>query len=184
MVTLRTIVSIEEFDRLAMLPENRDRLLEYIGGEVVEVVSNGLSSMLAAIIGGYLAMFILPRKLGFFTTADGGYIVSGERYIPDFGFVSRQRQSEPNLSGYNPLAPDLAVEVLSPGNTRNEVATKVANYLAADTVTWVIDPEMREVRIFVPTKAVVVLRGDDVTDGGDVLPGFTLRVSDLFAGIE
>ncbi|MBX3061878.1 MAG: Uma2 family endonuclease [Anaerolineae bacterium] len=184
MVTKPAILTVEEFDRIAMLPENRDRLLEYIGGEIVEVVSNTKSSRLGARIVGRIEIFVTDHDLGFVTGADGGYMVSGERYIPDAAFTGKDRQVVPSADGYYPVAPDLAVEVLSPGNSVDEIATKVANYLAAGTTVWIVDGDKREVRILAPRKSAVVLRMSDVLDGGEALSGFKLKVSDLFAGME
>ncbi|MBX3066891.1 MAG: Uma2 family endonuclease [Anaerolineae bacterium] len=180
MVTKPITMTVEQFDQYAALPENADRLLEYVGGEIYEVVSSGLSSMIAVIVGAAISAFVLPRKLGFFTGSDGGYMVAGERYMPDVAFISRTRQAQPHTEGYNSLAPDLAVEVLSPSNSADEIATKVANYLSAGTIVWVFDPIKEQVRIFAPGKPVQLIPRDGVIDGGDVLPGFTLKIAEVF----
>ncbi|HEX3054121.1 MAG TPA: hypothetical protein VHP83_25935, partial [Aggregatilineaceae bacterium] len=71
--------TVEEFDELVMLPENADKLLEYVGGEIVEVVSNNYSSKIAMRIGARLVLFVEEKGLGHVTGADGGYKVLGER---------------------------------------------------------------------------------------------------------
>src|SRR5579871_5956414 len=126
-----THVSPEEFERFVMLPENRERSFELIAGEIVEVVSNGKSSALGARLTVLVGGFIYQNKLGFVTGADGGYWINGERYIPDFAFVSKAKQARPTEEAYNHISPDLAVEVLSPSNTPDEIAIKVDNYLRA-----------------------------------------------------
>ncbi len=73
---------------------------------------------------------------GHITGADGGYIVKGERYIPDIGFISVERQPESSHDTYNPVHPDLAVEVVSPTDGERNLAIKIANYVAAGTVVW------------------------------------------------
>ncbi len=174
-------MSAEEFDVYALLPQNRDRLLQYIGGEVVEVVSNSLSSKIAMLVGGRIMTFVEAHNLGHVTGADGGYRVSGERYIPDAAFISYSRQPELSYEeGYLPVAPDLAVEVLLPGNTEDEMAIKIANYLAAGTVVWMFKPLPQTVAVFVPGKLVRILTVNDTLDGGDGLPGFTRAVKDAF----
>jgi Uma2 family endonuclease len=174
-------ISPSEFDRFALLPENRDRLFEFIAGEIVEVVSNPQSSNIAAIISAFLGIFVMQHNLGHVTGADGGYKVGGERYIPDVAFISYKRQRVLNHNdGYTPIAPDLAVEVLSPGNLDVDMDVKIANYLAAGTVVWRVKPQEQQIAVFVPGVPVVILGIKDTLDGGDVLPGFKLPLKDIF----
>jgi Uma2 family endonuclease len=174
-------VTKEQFYEFVMRPENRDRNFEYIAGEIVEVVSNNESSEAAAILIGELHGFIRPRKLGRITSSDGGYVINGEDYIPDAAFISYKRQPvRPNKVAYNPVAPDLAIEVLSPGNTAKEIATKIVNYMAVNTVLWLVDPDEKTIDVWIPGQPVKRLRVGDVLEGGDVLPGFQLAVADIF----
>lgn len=174
--------TVEEFFDLIRQPENADRHFEYISGEVVEVVSSGYSSKVAALIVHYLVAFaIIENNLGAVTGADGGYMVSGEAYIPDAAFMSHERQQMPEYTeGYNVLAPDLAVEVLSPGNSPRQIATKVVNYLNAGTVVWVAAPEDQTITVYTPRESPLTLTGDDLLTGGNVLEGFSVAVSALF----
>ncbi len=174
-------MSSSDFDRFALLPENHDRLFEFIAGEIVEVVSNPLSSNVAMMMGVFIGGFVMQRNLGHVTGADGGYMVGGERYIPDVGFISYQRQRVlAHVDGYNPLPPDLAIEVLSPGNLDVDMDVKIANYLAAGTVVWRVKPLEKQIAVFVPDTPVQILGINDVLDGGDVLPSFKLAVKDIF----
>lgn len=173
-------MTVEEFDQFALLPENAHRLLEFIGGKVVEVVSNGYSSELGMLIGSFLTVFVHQHGLGRVTGADGGYWVAGERYIPNAAFISKAKQPEPPREAYNPNPPDLAVEVLSPSNTPSDIRLKIVNYLRAGTVLWVFDPDEKRVEIYAPGKAPLVLGMDGVIDGGEALPGFRLAVKDVF----
>lgn len=174
-------VTAEEFDRQITLPENMHRNLELIAGEIVEkVVSNPRSSSIAAWILGRLAVFVDANDLGHVTGAGGGYIVSGERYIPDGAFISKARQPLLPDQAYNPLAPDLALDVLSPANTDEEMRVKVVNYLAAGTVVWLVEPGKR-VEIHRPGQPVQILGTEDTLDGGEVLPGFALSVQEILA---
>src|SRR5258708_35447815 len=84
-------VSIEEFEKIAALPENRDKRLEYIGGQIVEVVSNSLSSQIAIRIAAKISIHVETNDLGYVTGEDGAYRVSGEDYMPDVGFISRAK---------------------------------------------------------------------------------------------
>ncbi|HLZ80017.1 MAG TPA: Uma2 family endonuclease [Ktedonobacteraceae bacterium] len=173
-------VSVEEFEQIAALPENKDRRLEYIGGEIVEVVSNSDASEVAFLIGSELGAFNKHKKLGRFTTTDGGYMVAGERYMPDIGFISNARQPERPHAAWNPLAPDLAVEVVSPTDSLKNLTDKVVNYLAAGTLTWVVYPDTQEIHVYEPGKPVKTLTINDTLDGGKLLPGFKVALKDIF----
>jgi Uma2 family endonuclease len=127
-----------------------------------------------------LTVFVRTHDLGYVTGADGGYRVSGERYIPDAAFISTARQPQPSHEAYNPNPPDLAVEVLSPTNDPGEMRVKIVNYLLAGTVLWVVDPDLKRVEVYVPGQTPKTLGIDDVLDGGNVLPGFSLAVRDIF----
>ncbi len=173
-------ITVEEFERLAVQPENADRRLEFVGGEISEVVSNSYSSLVAARINGFLFVYLLHNPIGYLTGADGGYQVGDERYIPDVAFVSKARQPEPSHETYNPLAPDLAVEVLSPSDQPDVMRLKLANYLAAGVVVWVVSPEAKTVEVYMPGKRAYRLGADGTLDGGEVLPGLALPVKDIF----
>jgi Uma2 family endonuclease len=170
----------EEFDRFVTLPENADRLFEYCAGEVVEVVSNNYSSEIAMLIGAMLVLFVKKERLGHVTGADGGYVVAGQRFIPDVAFISSSRQPHPSREAYNPSPPDLAVEVLSPSDDSANLRMKVVSYLKAGTVVWVVDPDKKQVEIYAPDQLPKTANLDDTLAGGDVLPGFTLPVKDIF----
>lgn len=136
MVLNEQSVTAAEFDRFIRLPENVSRNFELIAGEIVEkMVSNPRSSSIAALVLGFMAVHARQHNLGRVTGADGGYMVNGERYIPDAAFMSKVRQPVQPSDAYNPLAPDLAVEVLSPTNDPDEIRIKIANYMAAGTLT-------------------------------------------------
>ena len=179
-------VTEDEFERFVMLPENRDQNFEYIAGEIVEVVSNGDSSRKAANLIIFVGSHVKANRLGRITGADGGYKVSGEDYIPDAAFMSYARQPIASDDAYNPLAPDLAIEVLSPGNTdtpneRDKMLRKIGNYLAAGTVLWLVDPEQKTVDVYISGQPRKTLRIGEFLEGGNVLPGFRLAVADIFS---
>jgi Uma2 family endonuclease len=180
-MAVQTQYTVEEFDRLIQDPPNADRLLEYIGGEIVEVVSNNYSSLVAGNVLFSIKLYLRESGMqGYVTGEAGGYQVAGERYIPDVGFISKARQPEPSHDAYNPNPPELAVEVLSPTDKPNEMTIKVINYLSAGTTVWVIDPENKRAAIYTPGPKVRRVGMDGVLDGGDVLPGFKLTLTEIF----
>lgn len=172
--------TVEEFDRLVMLPENADKRLEFVDGEVSDVVSNSYSSEVAARLLIRVGVFVESKKLGRLTGADGGYIVSGQRYIPDLAFTSQARRAQPSHEPNNPAAPDLAVEVLSPSDDPARLRLKIAGYLAAATTVWIVDTIQKHVEIYVPGMPPRLLHADQVLDGGDVLTGFRMPVQEIF----
>lgn len=89
MIREKKSLGVAEFDRLAALPENRDRRLEYIAGELVEVVANAVSSQIALYIAHFLVAYLRIYPIGHVTGSDAGYQVAGERYSPDVAYIRR-----------------------------------------------------------------------------------------------
>mgnify|MGYP002621471298 CR=1 FL=1 len=180
---IRQTMTAAAFDEWVRLPENSERRFERIAGEVVEVVSNALAARIAFRIGGFLFVYLQQHDIGTATGADGGYQVGGERYIPDVGFIRYERQTGDDTAAYYPAAPDLAVEVIS--NPRNEtemrdLRLKIAGYTAAGTTIWIVDPFARTVEVYQPGQSARTLDEDGTLDGGELLPGFQIRVGDVF----
>jgi Uma2 family endonuclease len=105
--------------------------------------------------------------------------------VPDASFVRAGRLPEAGIGrGLLKLAPDFAIEVLSPSETASELGEKLDDYLISGTsLVWVIDPARRTVMIVTSEAPVRWLRGGDTLDGDGVIPGFSCPVSDIFEGI-
>ena len=181
----KTYVSANEFMRIALDPANADRRLQRIDGEIIEVVSNNKASESAINIVIFLGGFVKPRKLGRVTGSDGGYTISGEQYIPDCAFISYQRLPYTSTEAYPNVAPELVIEVLSPGNLsshneREKLTHKVANYLAAGCEVWLVHPDRQIVEVYIAGQPVKTFRNGDILEGRGLLAGFTLPVSDIW----
>jgi Uma2 family endonuclease len=172
--------TLEDFEAFIQLPENSDRLFEFIGGEIVEVPSNPYSSQLASRISGFLFIYLMQNTIAHLTGEAGGYWVSGERYAPDVAVLLKSRQAELVKEGYNPNPPDLAVEVVSPTDDERRLRIKVTNYLAAGTTLWVIYPETKEVEVYAPGQPYQVAGVDGTLTAEHILRGFTVAVNDIF----
>jgi len=177
-------MTIDAFEAFIRQPENSDMAYEFIGGEMVAVVSNNYCSQIAMLIGAFITLFVKQNQLGQVTGADGGYVVNGERYIPDVGYISKQRQPTPNHDAYNPQAPDLAVEVISPTDSPRTLMIKVSNYLASGTTVWIVYPDEREIHVHHPKQGVTLYTAKDTITAGELLPEFSLAVEDIFPDDE
>jgi len=171
--------------RIALDPANIDRRLQRIDGEIVELISSYNASVSAATLTCEVGLFVQQHKLGYMTGADCGYTISGEQYIADGAFVSYQRKPKDPNEYYPDLAPNLVIEVLSPGNLGGEderikMPRKVANYLAAGCELWLIDPETEKLERYLPNQPVRTYRNGDVLEGIGLLEGFKLEISTIW----
>jgi Uma2 family endonuclease len=180
-MTTRTDLTLEQF---LTLPET-EPASEYLCGEVVQKpMPTGLHGLIQMWIAWALLQFALRDELGM--AAPEWRFVFGppgeERaFVPDVGFVTTGRLPA-DLNATMRAAPDLAVEVLSPEQSASVLADKVQFYLLHGVrLVWLVDPKERSVRVFEPGRAAVLLGADDVLGGGDVLPGLTVPVRELFA---
>jgi Uma2 family endonuclease len=175
-------VTLEEY--YAYHPD--DRKYELLAGWILSEPHPGFDH--AAIcnkVSWLLNCFVRPRALGFVLVGEGGFLLAQHPptvRIPDVSFV-RQERGVQGVGTFRPLPgpPDLAIEVLSPSNRPAEMHAKVADYLAAGCpLVWVIDPEHRSVAVHRNLLFPLMLNEDDVLGGGDVLPGFSVPVREIF----
>jgi Uma2 family endonuclease len=135
-----------------------------------------------------LDQYVRLHRLGKVYAAETGFKLAENPdtvRAPDVSFVRRERLASLGDPDHYALgAPDLAVEVLSPGDRPGEVAKKVAAWLAHGTrLVWVVDPRRRSVTDHRPGQPVRRLGEEDVLDAADVVPGWRLPVSALFADL-
>ena len=176
------LLSIEEFERL---PDDGWRM-ELVRGQVVREPPAGFDhSEIALHIGSILRAFVGERGLGAVVGADAGFVLSVEPptvRAPDVAFVAESRLDFDRLR-FAPLAPDLAVEIVSPLNTMAEIQAKVMDYLDAGTsLVWVVEPRSRSVTVYRSRDEIRLLREPDEIEGGEVLPGLRFGVAELFGG--
>jgi Uma2 family endonuclease len=163
------------------------RLYELVDGVLVEKVMGLPESALALDVAYLLRAFLARHDLGFLAGADGTLrLMPGLVRIPDVSFISwaqlprRERPKEPIPD----LALDLAVEVLSEGNTLREMERKVREYFFSGTrLVWLVDPAGRSVQVYTAPDRSAVLTAGQVLDGGDVLPGLALSLEQVFANL-
>jgi len=171
--------TVTEFHTWCERPENKNRLYELIQGEIVEKMASFTPSKIGMRIGRFVGNF--SDEIGYVTGADGSYVLSEDyEFMPDVGYISKARlPQEPEREVQGP--PDFAIEVKSPTDSKRELRKKAEDYLRFGTkMVWLVFPEDKRVEVYVPGQDVQEFGMDDTLDGGDVLPGFTLPVRDVF----
>jgi Uma2 family endonuclease len=170
------------------IEHRENRICELVDGVLVEKAMGFHEGFLAGFLLMRLRMFADPINAGLVNGADGMMqIFPGLVRIPDVAFLSWSRFPEGRLpkEPVPHLVPDLAVEVLSRGNTRREMDRKVQEYFAAGVrLVWLVDPVKRSVAVHTSSSDSRKLREADSLDGGDVLPGFALPLAELFAELD
>ena len=175
------LVTLAEFAALPKHPR-----YELVQGKLVEQMSASREHEKAVVlVSHYLVGHVLANRLGKVYGSNRAFVTGPDSpatsRLPDVSFVSNARLNRPELHGmlYDG-APDLAIEVVSPGNSAAEIARKVAEYLAAGSkAVWVINLARRMLTVHLPDAAPQTLTERDSIDGGDYLPGFTCAVADL-----
>jgi Uma2 family endonuclease len=181
--TTQKLMTAEEASQLSTV----NRRFELVKGIYIEMSpASALHGKIANRIGFLLTEHVLTNHLGEVTAAETGFILARNPDTvrgADTAFVAKERVPVEGMpdEGYWPLAPDLAVEVISPSDRPDDVQEKVQEYLAAGTrMIWVVYPKTRTVTVYRSLKDVKVLRADEILSGEDVLPGFERKVSDIF----
>lgn len=164
-------------------------IFELVDATLVEKAVGYESAFLTVPLLVALRAFIRPRKLGRVSGPDGVLkLRPGLFRGPDIAFVSWKRfpgRGQMPKEAFPDLAPDLAIEVLSPSNTPAEMKRKRQEYLANGVrLVWIVDPKTRTVEVYAPRRKPMVLTESDTLDGGKVLPGFTLALAELFAELD
>jgi Uma2 family endonuclease len=175
-------------DDVIKIHDRERRLFELIDGVLVEKVMGIWESVLAIELARLLGNFVGRRKLGTLAGEAGMLRLSpGLVRIPDLSFISRARLAHDRgaRAPILPLAPDLAIEVLSEGNTSREMARKISEYFASVCrLVWLIDPRTRTVAVCTSLAKAIVLTKKQTPTGGDILPGFRLLLRKLFGLLD
>ena len=168
--------------------DHEDRICELVDGVLVEKTVGWMESFLAASLIRILGNYASRRKLGIVTAPDGMVRLAPRLVrIPDVSFFSWDRlpQGRVPWKSLPSIVPNLAVEVLSPDNTKQEMTRKLADYFKAGVeLVWFIDPRKRTVQVFTAAHRFTVLHESAVLDGGSVLPGFSLPLRELFGELD
>jgi Uma2 family endonuclease len=171
---------------MATTPEiilNPEKEYELVNGQPEEKEMGGARhGGVGMRLGAEIWVHVKKHKLGGVYGSDTSFQIGQNERLPDVSFVAAERiplEGEPE--GIWPIAPDLAVEIISPNDLYEKVNSKVLEYLAAGVQqVWLVSPEHKTVTIFRSPTEVTVFSEDSELASEDLLPGFRCRLSDLF----
>jgi Uma2 family endonuclease len=163
-----------------------DGLYEVIDGKIVEKDVGAQQAEIAGLVTQIMGPFARTHRLGR-VIPEMVYRIDPVKNLqrrPDVSFVSDakwpSRKRVPNVPVWD-MVPDLAIEIVSPNNTADQVQDKRLEYFQAGVrQVWVIYPRQREAHVYTATTSVTILTAGQELDGGDLLPGFRLPLSALF----
>jgi len=163
--------------------QNDSEDYELIEGVLTPMAPPGAEHAIMLIRLGWLLLHHADAHQSGEVLGDGGFILAIDPdtvLAPDLAFIETSRIPD-DLTGFLELAPDLAVEIISPSNSPGEIERKIAIYLQAGTrLVWVVYPRQRQVVVHTPFDAPQVFAESDKLPGGDVLPGLVIPVTNIF----
>lgn len=175
--------SLTQLDLEKIQQQYPDYRMELVEGNIVVMSPSGYESdEVAAAMISQLYQWVKPRKLGRVTASSAGFrLPNSDLRAPDASFVlaSRLRRSPKSFAQ---LAPDLTVEVKSPSDDIEKLRVKIREFLALGTrVGILINPDDRIVEVYYSDSEAIILRDGDVLTVPDLLPGWEVEISDLWA---
>jgi len=171
-------------DDLARMPDDASVQIELDEGELITMPPAGFEhGECENQIMFLLTQHVRKNKLGKVVTGDTGFRLNDRTvFAPDVAFVRRDRIEAVRSKSFAKGAPDLAVEIFSPSDGIRQTTRKVKQYLALGCHTvWVVFPKREEVEVYEATGAKRTLRSIDTLDAPDLLPGFSVKVAELFS---
>ncbi len=181
MATLTRLMTAEELEQL-----DSDMRLELVDGVLIEMPpANAWHSRVAGKLATKLGLHADSLELGWVLVECGFVLKRNPDTVraPDVAFVRRERiPAGGPAETFWEIAPDLAIEIVSPSNTPGEVQAKIREWIGAGVpLVWVCYPRTRTVSVIRSLLDREELTDQDVLDGGAVLPGFSCPVADVFA---
>jgi Uma2 family endonuclease len=187
-MSVREKLSASDFEAFLRLPENAAKRFELQDGAIYEMSpSSELPTLLASELISYLRPFVRERGLGLVTAPDGGFALTPHDVLsPDVAFIRAERLTGIRRRGFFQIAPDLAIEVVSPSDSIPAVQRKAARYLALGVrEVWIIYPDDQTADICRAGNAPDRLEVQQIASDGalesDLLPEFRLPLPQLFA---
>jgi len=175
-------------DDLLALHARSGRICELVDGVLVEKIMGAPEALLAGFILHLFWQHLEVHDLGIVLAPDGLLRILGRQVrVPDVSFIRWERFADRQVPREQvfPVAPDLAIEILSPGNTQEEMSRKLRDYFDAGVcLVWYIDPETRTAWTYTAADQGIEFGPTGVLSAGSVLPGFELSLERLFAKLD
>jgi Uma2 family endonuclease len=179
-VSAAALLTAEELQHLN-LPDKRTELVR--GVLVVREPAGYRHGDIAMRLGAAMHQHVESNRLGRVFAAETGFTIARQPdtvRAPDVAFVSSARLPHPAPRGFAELAPDLAVEVVSPDDRPGDVLEKVADWLKAGTrLVWVVDPLRLTARVYRSDGTEAMVERHGILSGEDVLPGFVWELAKI-----
>jgi Uma2 family endonuclease len=170
------------------LPDGMGKRYELVEGELREMApAGGKHGQIVDIISGEFYLFLKAHQAGIGVTAETGFFTRGDNQTvraPDYAFIRAEKVPPDGLpDGYLAIVPDLVVEVISPHDRAGDVDQKTQEWIDFGVpLVWVVYPTTGRVFVYrQDQRSPTLLTREDTLDGGDMLPGFALPVSTIFA---
>lgn len=159
---------------------------ELVKGEIVHMSPTGFThGRIENRIGRVLGNFVLNQALGVVVSGEVGIFTGRDPdtvRAADVAFVSNERMSQVKSKSYLDVAPELVVEVMSPDDTWSALMEKLDEYFTCGVkAVWVADPRTRQVYVYHSVTNIERFAEKDTLTGGDILPGFSVPIAELFA---
>ena len=179
-MSIKTLLTADELEQM---PDDDSVQVELDEGELITMPPAGFDhGDYEGNIFALLKHHVRKHRLGKVCTGDTGFRLRDDTVrAPDVSFIRRERVQAVRSQGFGRGTPDLAVEIFSPSDSVRQLMRKVKQYFAAGCHTvWIVYPERREVNVLEASGADRLLKGDDLLEAPELLPGFCVRVAELF----
>jgi Uma2 family endonuclease len=181
MATVKSPATIEDLERLV----DSECRYDLIRGELIEMApAGGAHGEIAAGIIGRLGNHVTANQLGRVYTSETGFVLARQPDVvlaSDAAFISSDRVPE-RQCGFYEIAPDLTIEIMPLDDSFRYLRGKVMEYLDAGVrLVWIVDPERQTITTYEADRTARILTINDTLDSGDVLPGLSVPVADIFA---
>jgi len=178
-------VTRAEFADFMAHPENAERKFELIDGEIVETMPTKLHGSVISWIIHFITNWLMqfPEPVGWVATDDDHELPEDDENTrrPDVSYIQARDGREVLDEGATPFMPDLAVEVQSPRDSVPFMRRKAAYYIANGVlIVWLFYPKTRLIEVYRANGDIEFVKDDEMLDGGAVLPGLNINVSELW----
>jgi Uma2 family endonuclease len=171
--------TLSTFQEFVARPENSGRLFELINGEIIEVSPGRTNnSALEHILSFAVRLFCRENNLPcYISGGDGEFNVNGHVVAPDFAYKKTPMSDEYP----DPIAPEWAIEIISPTDKASDIRDKRNIYIEANILYGEMYPQSQSMDVYAPGQPRKTIGLDDTLDGGDVLPGFSILLKEIFS---